>query len=214
MREIEIGVFRGVGLEGRMGEQLHEDAAGVIDEVTEALGDEDRVHVAGRGLLELVEVVIGKRVFERNFDGGGRPVDVGRDADGHGLYGFTLRTLLRVGAAREDGESAVELFGEHDAGEFMRESHSAERKLLVGALAESVGEAVGVAAKEDHFAGAAVAESPEPFGEGVRIEIFSPSVEKNYRGGAVCVEFLQSSVCIADFGDFQRTRAADALYIV
>src|SRR6266403_1970229 len=173
MREIEIGVLRRVGLEGRMGEQLHEDAAGVIDEVTEALGDEDGVHVAGRGVLELVEVVVGKRAHERNFDGSGGPIGVGRNSDGHGLYGFTLRTLFRVGAAGEDGEGAVELFGEHDAGELVGESHGAEGKLLVGALAEIFGEAVGVAAKEEQFAGAAVAKFPEPFGEGVRSEIFS-----------------------------------------
>src|ERR1700674_1378131 len=137
MGEIEVGVFRRVGLEGRMGEQIHEYAAGVIDEVTEALRDEDGVHVAGRGLLELVDVVIRKRVFERDFDGSGGPIGVGRDADGHSLYGFTLRALFRVGAAGEDGEGAVELFGKHDAGEFVGESQSAERKLLVGALAEN-----------------------------------------------------------------------------
>src|SRR6266403_2022700 len=214
MSEVEIGVFRRVRLEGRMGEQIHEDAAGIIDEVAETLRDEDGVHVARCGVLELMEVVVGKRALERNFDGGRRPIGVGRDADGHGLYGFTLRTLFRVGAAGEDGESAVELFGEHDAGEFVGESHGAEGKLLVGALAEIFGEAVGVAAKEDQFAGAAVAKFPEPFGEGVRSEIFSGSVEKDYGGGAIRVEFLQCSVCIADFSDFQRTRAADALFII
>ena len=99
MREIEIGVSWGVRLKRRIGEQLHEYAAGVIDEVAETLRDENRVHVAGRGLLELVEVVVGKRALERNFDGSGRPIGVGRNSDGHGLYGFTLRALFRVGAA-------------------------------------------------------------------------------------------------------------------
>ncbi len=149
MREIEIGVFRGVDLEGRMGEQLHEDAAGVIDQVAEALGNEDGVHVARRGLLELVKVVIGKGALERNFDGSGGPMGVGRDADGHSLYGFTLHALFRVGAAREDGECAVELFSEHDAGEFVGKSQGTQRESLVGALAESFGKAVGVAAEED-----------------------------------------------------------------
>jgi len=85
MGEVEIGVFRRVRLEGRMGEQLHEDAAGVIDEVAETLRDEDGVHVAGSGVLELVEVVVGKRALERNFDGSGGPIGVGRNSDGHGL---------------------------------------------------------------------------------------------------------------------------------
>jgi hypothetical protein len=214
MGEVEIGVFGRVYLERRMGKQIHKNAAGIIDEVAEALRDEDGVHVAGCGLLELVEVVVGKRALERNFDGSGGPIGVGRNSDGHGLYGFTLRTLFRVGAAGEDGEGAVELFGEHDASKFVGESHGAERESLVGALAESLGKAVGVAAEEYEFAGAAVAEFPEPCGEGVRIEILSGSVEKNHGGGAIRVEFLQCSVCIADFGDFQRTRAADAFFIV
>jgi hypothetical protein len=68
-----------------MGKQIHEDAASVIDEVAETLGDEDSVHVAGRGMLDLVEVVVGKRALERNFDGSGGPIGVVRDADGHGL---------------------------------------------------------------------------------------------------------------------------------
>jgi hypothetical protein len=214
MSEIEVSVFRRVSMEGWKGEQLHEDAASIIDQVAETLRDEDGVHVAGCGLLELVEVVVRKRALQRNFDGGGGPIGVGRNSDGHSLYGFTLRALFRVGAAGEDGEGAVELFGEHDPGEFMGESHGAQRESLVGALAEIFGKAVGVAAEEDQFAGAAVAEFPKPFGEGVRIKVLSGSVEKNYGGGAVCVEFLQCSVCIADFGDFQRTRAADAFFIV
>ena len=37
MREIEIGVLRRVGLVGRMGEEVHEDAAGVVHEVAETL---------------------------------------------------------------------------------------------------------------------------------------------------------------------------------
>src|SRR5882672_4997097 len=213
MGEIKIGVFRRVRLEGRMGEQLHEDAASVIDQVAETLGDEDGVHVAGRGLLELVEVVGGKRALERNLDGSGGPIGVGRNSDGHDLYGFTLRALFRVGAAGEDGEGAVELFGEHDASELVGESHRAERKFLVGAPAESFWEAVGVAAEKDQFAGAAVAQLTEPNCEGVRIEIFSGSVEKDHGGGAVSVEFLQGGIAVADFGDFQRTRAADALCI-
>ncbi|PYU82229.1 MAG: hypothetical protein DMG50_12590 [Acidobacteria bacterium] len=84
MREIEIGVLRRAGLIRRMGEEIHEDAAGVINEVTETLRDEDSVHIAGRGLLELEKVVIGERILERNFDCRGGPIGVGRDVYGHG----------------------------------------------------------------------------------------------------------------------------------
>jgi hypothetical protein len=214
MCEVEIGVFRGVLLERRMSEEIHEDAAGVVDKIAEALGNEDDVDVAGSGLLELVQVVIGEGSFERDFDGGGGPIGVGRDANGHGLYGFTLRGLFRVGAAGEDGKGAVELLGEHDACEFVGEGHGAERKFLVGALAEILREAIGIAAKEDEFAGAAVAEFAKPFGEGVRIEIFPGGIEKDYNGGAIGIEFFDSGVAVADFADFDWTRAADAFYVV
>jgi hypothetical protein len=204
MREIEIGVLRRVRLVGRMGEEVHEDAAGVIHEVAETLGDEDGVYIAGRGVLELVEVVIREGLFERNFDGGGGLIGVRGNVHGH-VYSFTPRALFRVGAAGEDGEGAIELLGEHHAREFVGEGHGAKRNFLEGALAEIVREAVGVAAEEDEFAGAAVAEFAEPVGESVRIENFSGGVEKYCSGGAVGVEFLESRISIADFGDFDGT---------
>jgi hypothetical protein len=82
--EIEVGVFRRVRLVRGMGEEIHEDAAGVINEVAETLRDEDSVHIAGRGLFELEKIVIGERVFERDFDGSGGTICVGRNVDGHG----------------------------------------------------------------------------------------------------------------------------------
>jgi len=188
-----------------MGEEIHEDAAGVINEVPETLGDEDSVHIAGRGLFELEKVVIGERILQRNFDCRRGPIGVGRDADGHDIYSFTQRELFRIGAAGEEGESAIELLGEHDAGEFVRKGHGAERKFLVGTLAEVIREAVGVAAEEDEFAGAAVAELAEPLGEGVRIEVLSGSVEKDNRGGAINVDFLDGCDTITDLGDFDGT---------
>jgi hypothetical protein len=213
MREVEIGVLGRIRLEGRMGEEVHEDATGVVHKVAETLGDEDGVHVAGSGLLELEKVVIGERIFERDFDGGGGLIGVRRNVDGH-VYSFTPRALFRVGAAGEDGEGAVELFGEHDAGEFVGVGHRAERKFLVGALSEIFREAVGVAAEENEFAGAAVAEFAEPLGESVRIESFSGGVEKDCGGSAVGVEPFVGGLGVADFGDFDRTGAADAFYVV
>ena len=133
--EIEIAVLRRARLVRRMGEKIHEDAASVINEVTETLRDEDSVHIAGRGLLDLEKVVIGERILERNFDCRRGPIGVGRDMDGHNIYSFTPRELFRVGAAGENGEGAIELLGEHDAGEFVRKGHGAEGKFLMGALA-------------------------------------------------------------------------------
>jgi hypothetical protein len=82
--KIEIGVLRRIRLVRRMGKEIHEDAAGVINEVTETLRDEDGVHIAGRGLFELEKVVIGERILERDFDCSGGPICVGRNVYGHG----------------------------------------------------------------------------------------------------------------------------------
>src|SRR5256885_16031901 len=116
------------------------------------------------------------------------------------------RGLFRIGATGEDGEGAVQLLGEHDAGEFVREGHRAERKFLVRALAEVIREAVGVAAEKNKLTGATVAEFAEPFGEGVRIEVLSGSIEKDDSGGAVGLEFFEGGRDVADLGDFHRAR--------
>src|SRR6266704_681332 len=195
-------------------DQVGENAASVVNEVAKTLANEDGVNVAGRGLFELVKVVVGERLFERDFDGRRRLVLVRDDSNGHGGYGFTPRRLFRVGAAGKNGEGAVELLGEHDAGEFVREGHRAERKLLVGALAETFREAIGAAAEKNQFADAAVAELREPFGEGVRIEIFPGGVEEDDGGGAVGFQFLGDGITVANFGDFDGTGAADALDVV
>jgi hypothetical protein len=134
--EIEHGVLRRVRLVGRMGKEIHENAAGVVDQVAKALRDKDGVHIAGRRLLELEKVIIVEWILERNFDSGGRLVLVRGDSNGHDGYGFTLRGLFRIGAAGENGKGAVELLGEYDASEFVGEGHGAEREFLVGPLLE------------------------------------------------------------------------------
>jgi hypothetical protein len=122
-------------LEARTAEQLGKDTTRIVDQIAESLANENGVDVARGGLFQLFKVVIGKRLFERDFKRGGRLVLVRDDSNGHGEYGFTPGGLFRIGASGENGEDAVELFGEHDAGEFVGEGHGAERKFLVGALA-------------------------------------------------------------------------------
>jgi len=90
----------------------------------------------------------------------------------------------------------------------VRESHGTERKLLVSALAQRIRETVGVAAEKNDFAGAPVAEFAEPFGERVRIEIFSASVEQDHGRGAVGLKFFDGRRAVANFGDFDRARSA------
>jgi hypothetical protein len=84
MSEIEIGVLRRVRLVGRMGKEIHENAAGVVNEVAKTLRDENGIYIAGRGLLELEKIVIGERTLERDFDGSGRAICIRRNAYGHG----------------------------------------------------------------------------------------------------------------------------------
>ena len=84
MCEIEIRMLWRTCLERRMGEEIQEDSPGVVDEVAETLRDKDHVNVARRGLLQLFEVVFGKRFFKRYLDGSRRLVFVWGDVNGHG----------------------------------------------------------------------------------------------------------------------------------
>ena len=107
-----------------------------------------------------------------------------------------------VRAAGEDGEGSIELFSEHDAGEFVRVSHGAEREFLRHALTERSGEAIGVTAHENHLARSAVAPLAKPFREGFGIVLFAVRVEEECGGGAVGVKFLDGGIGVAHFGDF------------
>src|SRR2546421_9698904 len=60
-------------LEARAAQEFGEDAAGVVNEIAKTLGNKNGGYVAGGGLLELVEIVIGQRLFGRGFDCGGGP---------------------------------------------------------------------------------------------------------------------------------------------
>ena len=137
MGEIEIRVFGRVGLKGRMGEEVHQHAARVIDQIAKALRNENGVNIARRGLFELEQIVIGQRRLERNFNRGGRLVLIRNNADGHGAYGFTPERLFRIGAAGKDSEGAVELFGQHGASELVGVGHRAERDFLRDTFAQA-----------------------------------------------------------------------------
>src|SRR5437899_3046233 len=66
----------------------------------------------------------------------------------------------------------------------------------------------------NEFARAAVEKFAEPFGEGVRIQVLSGGIEKDDSGGAIGIELFQSGITVADFGDFDGARSADAFHIV
>jgi len=122
--------------------------------------------------------------------------------------------LFGVGAAGEDGEGAVDLLSEHDAGELVGVGHGAQGDFLFDALAEFVGEAVSIAADENDFAGAAIALFAEPTGEDGGIVDFSGGVEEESGSGTIGVEFFDGGIGVAYFGEFDRTRTGDAFEIV
>ena|GEM_PF-7013728 len=70
MREIKFRIFGSTGLKRRVNEQVHQNPARVIDEIAKSLGNQNRVDVARRRLLQLIEIIIGQRLIERDFDRG------------------------------------------------------------------------------------------------------------------------------------------------
>ena len=87
----------GVAIGRRLRHDFQQDSTGIVDQIAEALRDEDAVHVTRSGLFNFIEVVIGQRFFQRNFDSDGRLVFVGNDAGGHGLRLYTFPVQFAIG---------------------------------------------------------------------------------------------------------------------
>ena len=64
--------------------EFQQDAARVVNQVTKALRHKNGINVARSRLFDFVDVVIGQRRFERNFDRGVRLVVVWNQSYGHG----------------------------------------------------------------------------------------------------------------------------------
>ena len=115
-----------------------------------------------------------------------------RDLDGHDDI-FAEARLFRIGVTGENREGAVDLLGEHDAGEFVGHGKRGERDFLFGRGAEVSREAFRIAAEEDEFARAAVAQIAEPFCELLRGELLARGVEQNDRRARVEFKFAKRS---------------------
>ena len=63
----------------------------------------------------------------------------------------------------ENGEGAVDLFDQHDAGKMMRQRHGGQRKKTIRLGAEPVAESIGSAYKKRHVA-AGLFEEPREVG--------------------------------------------------
>ena len=70
MCEIQFRVFGSPCLKRWVNEEIHQHPASVIDEIAKTLGNQNRVDVARRRLFQLIKIVIGQRLIERNFDRG------------------------------------------------------------------------------------------------------------------------------------------------
>ena len=97
-----------------------------------------------------------------------------------------------VGVAGEDGEGAVDLFGEDGAGELVGEGDGAEGEDEGGAGAGGGGPAVGGADGEDDGLGAGVAQAAEVGGEVFGGELL-PRLSSRIRMGAVRVGWRSSA---------------------
>ena len=70
-----------------------------------------------------------------------------------------------IGMAGEDGRSAIELLGKHDAGEPVRQGHAPERQLQIGAGERLRREPLGAADEKGEARGAGVAIFADGAGE-------------------------------------------------
>jgi hypothetical protein len=96
-----------------------------------------------------------------------------------------------VGVIREDGEGAVDLFGENGAGELMGKRDLAEGENKGCAGSRGHGPSVGGADGEDEGLRAGVAEAADVLGEGFARELLAARVEQDEDGscaGGLLVE--------------------------
>ena len=119
-----------------------------------------------------------------------------------------------VGVSGEDGECAIELLGEHDAGELVGKGHGAEGEQEGGALAGCGRPAIGGADGEVEMLDARVALVAEPCGELLGRKGTAPCVEKNQLCGCASRFFecgekrgLRGEVLLLDGGVVSETFA-------
>lgn len=114
----------------------------------------------------------------------------------------------------QNRESAINLFGEHNAGEIVRHRQRGERELLLRAGTQLVGETLGIAAEENEFARAAVAEVGHPTSELGRRELLARGVEQNLGGNGINLKFLERDRgCFAQFAHSDDGVIRDAVNV-
>src|SRR5207248_10591605 len=112
-----------------LAENFDQHTASVVHKIAKTLRDEYAVYFAGRWLLHIVQIIVGKRFLEWNFDGDVGLIIIWNYFERHNNVLHYTRSF-RIGAAGKNCERAIELFGKHDAGESVGIGHGTERKLL------------------------------------------------------------------------------------
>src|ERR1019366_1135659 len=116
------------------------------------------------------------------------------------------RISLWVWMSGEGGEGAIDLLGEHGAGQFMRERQRRERKLLRRSAVQRLGKSFGGAAKKHNFARAAVARLTKPPGKLRRGLMFPGGIERELAQGRGGI--------FAQLGQFHFGETADTRHII
>src|SRR5256885_17213785 len=83
MRKLQVRIV-GVHPGRRVREEVHQDAAGVIDKLAKAFAAENRIYFARHGLLDLLDMVLRQGFLQRELNGSRRLILIRDDADGHG----------------------------------------------------------------------------------------------------------------------------------
>ena len=118
-----------------------------------------------------------------------------------------MRSPPMVGMAAQDGESPVDLFGQHGAHQKMRPDLRPEGEAARGFDRGSGIEAVRSADKEDEIARAGIAHRSQHFGERIACHAFAAGIEKDHMGarrnaGREPFAFLgDARFRLAEFGD-------------
>src|ERR1022692_2580866 len=122
---------------------------------------------------------------------------------------------LGVGITAQNCESAINLLGEDHAGEFVWHRERRKRNSVRGASAELGGKTFGVAAEENDFARATVAEIAEPARELLRRKLFPRSIEQHDCCARVDFQLTQSGGRGgAEFADFDIGVMANAANVI
>src|SRR5215831_5315709 len=113
--------------------------------------------------------------------------------------------------ACEDSEGAIDLFGQHHAGEFVGHRECGKGNLVLGSSAKIVRKTIGIAAEKNQLTRPAIAEIAEPAGELLGGLLLASRVEEDDGRGRIEFQFPEKrGGGVAQFADLKLGVAANA----